>query len=287
MLEKVNLVEISFVEKRKFKLPEIKKGRDFYLFLLSFLSLLAIPIFYYAQSKILNDYQNKLSQLDRNIRLKTLQVKRLKTQLKREQRIFENLYVADIKEKYFVSRIYKYFNRAIYADFTDFLTSFKDNFYKAFVVFPNPLKLNNRLLLPYETPKGRFLENINPLTSNLNISTAIALYVKTPNRNLNIKELNLIQDKKLKSNLKFQLLLLKKKQLDLLLPVTLIYPVGFFYKNTAEKKMIIDKLKRNCNYFIKEDYFEYNYLLGKLFTKGFLQGFCVRTKWYKVRDKVW
>jgi len=287
MPEKIQLVEISFIEKRKFKFPKIERGRGFYLFLLSFISLLAIPIFYYVQYKILNEYQYKLSKLDRKIRAKNARLRYLKARLSKEQRIFEKLYIADLKEKYFVSRLYKYFNRAIYSDFKQFNTALKGNLYKSFIVFPNPLKLNTKMLIPKAKNKGIFLENINPFKANLNIATAIAIYVKNDKKRINIKQLNLIKDKKLRTNLEFQWLLLNRKYLDLLIPVTLIYPVSFFYKDLSEKQRITKALKNNCIYFIKQDYFEYNRLMGKLLTEGYLQGFCIRTNWYKVRDKIW
>lgn len=289
MPKKYELIEISFVEKKKFKfkLPKIKKGKYIYLNILSFLTLLSIPIFYYIKNSIIEDYQQKLAKLDQKIRKKTITIRNLRNKLDREQRIFERLYISDIKEKYFISRLYKYFNEAVYYDFTKFRSKFKGNLYSAFIVFPNPQKLNNHLLLPYFQRRGNFLENKNPFSANLNINTAIAIYVEATGNEPRIKELNLIKDQNLKTNLEFQIFLMNNKKLNLLIPITLIYPVDFFFKDRQEKLKIIQKLKENCDYFIKNNYFEYNKVFGKLQTEGYIQGFCIRNVWYKVRDKVW
>jgi len=289
MPKRYKLIEISFVEKKKFKFkfPKIKKGKYFYLNFLSFITLLSIPIFYYVESSIISNYQRKLTKLDRIIYKRSSVIRNLINKLNKKQKIFERLYISDIKEKYFISRLYKYFNKAVYNDFVKFHSKFKENLYSAFIVFPNPQKLNNHLLLPYFQGRGNFLENKNPFSSNLNIATSIAIYVKKKKNESEIKELNLIRDKNLKTNLEFQIFLLNNRELEVLIPITLVYPVGFFYKNEQDKLEIFERLKENCDYFIKSNYFEYSKIFGGLRTEGYIQGFCIRNIWYKVRDEVW
>jgi len=289
MPKKVKFIEISFVEKERFrlKLPKFKKGKYFYLNVLSLLTLIAIPVLYYVQNLVVSNYQKKLNDLDKQIRIKVLTIKRLNKKLDAKQRMFETLYISDIKEKYFISRLYKYFNKAIYEDFNEFYAMFKGNLYYAFIVFPNPVKLDNHLLLPEYQRKGLFLEDINPFLSNLNIATSVAIYVENLENKPRIKELKFIKDKELKASLAFQIYLLNHRNVDLVIPITLIYPVSYFYKNMKEKEKIVKNLKEYCNYFIKNDQLEYNRVFGSFQVKGYIQGFCIRNIWYKVRDKVW